>query len=61
MNDYKEALALAPENAVYHSNLALAYQGLGEQAHAADAWKKALELDPENAEYRRQLKNPQGN
>jgi tetratricopeptide (TPR) repeat protein len=57
---YEEGIALAPGNAVYHGNLALAYQGLGQQAHAVDAWKKALELEPENADYRRQLKNAQG-
>lgn len=45
----ERAVELSPSNAAYHSNLGLAYRGLGDNARAAGALRRALQLDPDFA------------
>jgi tetratricopeptide (TPR) repeat protein len=42
---FQEALALDPESGLLHWHLALAHQGAGHKAKAADALQKAISLD----------------
>ena len=50
-----EAVALAPDHAVYQYHLALAYHRQGQVRRAIEAYEAACRLDPANDRYRRHL------
>ena len=45
---FQRAVEMDPHTAVYHCNLAVAYDELGRDDEAADEYRKALELDPKD-------------
>jgi Flp pilus assembly protein TadD len=50
---YQKAAALKPGDAQVQSNLAVAYESVGDTTHALGAYKRALELAPEDAKIKR--------
>ncbi len=57
---YQTAAAADPQNSLYLSNMAIAYQDLKFWDDAIDAWKKVLAIDPTNKFAQWQLSNTQG-
>ena len=51
VEDWKSAIRLAPENAVFHASIAEAYMKLGNLPQALEYYKKAAQLDPGNQSY----------
>ncbi len=48
LKQFEELIEINPENALFYSNMAVAYRELGEYAKAEKNWLKAHELDPIN-------------
>ncbi len=51
VTDWKEAIALAPENASLYANIAEAYIELGELSRTLEYYKKAIAINPGNHDY----------
>ncbi len=54
--DWGRAFELAPDRAVYRSNMGRAQEKLGNKHLALSHYRAALELDPDNERYRKQLR-----
>jgi tetratricopeptide (TPR) repeat protein len=52
VQEYKNLIALLPDQPILYSNLGAAYAGLGDHAEAIASYRKALELDGGNAAIR---------
>lgn len=46
---FQRAIALAPEESLYHYNLGVAYEGLGRDGEAFESYQRAIKLDAHNA------------
>lgn len=55
VQELQEAVALAPDHAVYQHHLGLAYHRQGQTGRAIVAYETACRLDPANPRYRRHL------
>jgi Tfp pilus assembly protein PilF len=60
---YEKAIQFDPNDAVVHSNLALAWENLREPGESIEALEcargalqRALQLDPQNEDYKKRLK-----
>ena len=56
LKDWKSAIALAPQKALFHAHAAEAYLKLGQWSRAVDHYQKATHLAPKNQNYLKKYK-----
>jgi len=55
IDSYKRALAVSPNEPLYHNNIAIVYAKIGETAKAVEHWERSLSIKPDQPQVRESL------